>query len=65
VNGRRSDFDLQALLRRFGILIYTGDRQGDLILIEDEVRELRQMGLIDDEEFMQAMAAIAAEKNKA
>ncbi|NGQ96834.1 YqgQ family protein [Brevibacillus sp. SYP-B805] len=57
-------FDLRALLKRFGIVIYTGDRLGDLLLMEDEIRELRQMGLIDGDEFVQAMAALAAEKSK-
>jgi uncharacterized protein YqgQ len=64
VNSGRSGFDLRALLKRFGIVIYTGDRLGDLLLMEDEIRELRQMGLIDGDEFVQAMAALAAEKSK-
>nr|WP_206529785.1 YqgQ family protein [Brevibacillus sp. SYP-B805] len=55
---------MRALLKRFGIVIYTGDRLGDLLLMEDEIRELRQMGLIDGDEFVQAMAALAAEKSK-
>ncbi len=56
------EFNLQEFLRRFGILIYTGDPEGDWILIEDEVRELRQLGIIDDEEYAQAMIVIHKQK---
>ncbi|WP_126428200.1 YqgQ family protein [Brevibacillus marinus] len=55
-------FDLQQFLRRFGIVIYTGDPEGDRLLIEDEIRELYQFGLIDKEEMMQALAALNARK---
>lgn len=55
---KRSAFHLQDFLRRFGILIYTGDPEGDRILLEDEVRDLKELGLIDNEEFVQAMMAI-------
>jgi len=53
-------FDLQSFLSRFGIFIYTGDTAGDLLLMEDEIRELHQLGLIDKEEFLQAMMALKA-----
>ncbi len=59
---KASGFDLQAFLRRYGIVIYTGDPEGDLILIEDEIRELRQLGIIDNEEFLLAMAALGRQK---
>lgn len=55
-------FDLQQFLRRFGIVIYTGDPEGDRLLIEDEIRELYQFGLIDKEELMQALAALRERK---
>jgi uncharacterized protein YqgQ len=58
LTGKHSDFDLKEFLHRFGILIYTGDPEGDLLLIEDEIRELYQLGLIEKEEFMQALAAV-------
>jgi len=51
-------FDLNALLRRFGLIIYTGDPEGDLLLIEDEIRELYERKLIEKEEFLQALAAV-------
>jgi uncharacterized protein YqgQ len=58
VNGKQSDFSLDELLRRFSIFIYTGDPEGDCLLIEEEIRELKQFGLIDNEEYMQAMIAV-------
>lgn len=65
MNGKRSGFDLKEFLYRFGIFIYTGDPEGDLLLIEDEIRELRQLGLIENEEFMEAMAALREKRQKA
>ena len=58
------EFDLKAFLRRFGLLFYTGDREGDLLLIEDEIRELHKIGVIDDEEFKRALAALFREKRR-
>jgi uncharacterized protein YqgQ len=54
----KDSFDINEFLRRFGILIYTGDPEGDLLLIEDELREMRQLGMIDNEEYLQALAAL-------
>ncbi|MFM1652228.1 YqgQ family protein [Brevibacillus sp. B_LB10_24] len=58
MSGKPSDFSLDEFLRRFSIFIYTGDPEGDCLLIEDEIRELKQLGLIDNEEYMQAMIAV-------
>ncbi|HLR66454.1 YqgQ family protein [Virgibacillus alimentarius] len=33
-------YDVQQILKRFGIYIYTGDRLGDLELMEMEMKEL-------------------------
>lgn len=54
----KDSFDINEFLRRFGILIYTGDPEGDLLLIEDELREMRRLGMIDNEEYLQALAAL-------
>lgn len=64
MNGKLPEIHLQEFLRRFGIMIYTGDRAGDLVLIEDEVKELWEMGLIDKDEYLQVMAALMIEKKK-
>ncbi|HJV45936.1 MAG TPA: YqgQ family protein [Bacillota bacterium] len=46
------------LLRSFGILIYTGDAIGDCLLMEDEIKELHEAGLIDSDIFRAALMAI-------
>lgn len=65
MSGPRSSFDLTAFLKRYGIFIYTGDPEGDFLLIEDEIRELRQLGIIDSEEYLVAMAALRERRTKA
>ncbi|SIT82039.1 YqgQ family protein [Edaphobacillus lindanitolerans] len=48
-------FDVMQLLKRYGTYVYTGDRNADLILLEMELRELRENGMISSEEFMRAI----------
>lgn len=50
--------DVRILLRRFGIVIYTGDQEGDELLIKEELKELYEMKMIDDDEFRQAMIVL-------
>jgi uncharacterized protein YqgQ len=64
LSGKQDKFDLKEFLRRYGIFIYTGDPEGDYLLIEDEIRELRHLGLIDNEEFIQALAALKERRTK-
>jgi uncharacterized protein YqgQ len=65
LNSRPSDFDLKAFLHRFGLFIYTGDPEGDLLLIEDEIRELYELNVIDKEEFLEAMSAVRSRRKAA
>ncbi|MBS4209600.1 YqgQ family protein [Bacillus sp. FJAT-50079] len=64
----KSAFDVQQLLKNFGIFIYIGDRLADLELMEAEVRELYGSKLITSEQFQQALlilrSEITKEKNK-
>ncbi|WNC13403.1 YqgQ family protein [Brevibacillus brevis] len=62
MNSRPSDFDLKAFLQRFGLFIYTGDPVGDLLLIEDEIRELYELNVIDRDEFLEAMSAVRSRR---
>jgi uncharacterized protein YqgQ len=48
-------YDIQQFLKRFGTIIYVGDRQADLELMEAELSELYQSQLIDDMEFQTAL----------
>lgn len=40
-------YDVRQLLKRFGTVIYVGDRLADLELMEDEIREMYQAKFID------------------
>lgn len=44
-------YDVQMLLKRFGTFIYTRDRIGDLILMENELNELYKWNFITQQEF--------------
>ncbi|MED0670478.1 YqgQ family protein [Aneurinibacillus aneurinilyticus] len=54
--------DVKALLRRFGIVIYMGDRLTDYEMWEEELRELYQESMIDVEEFRAAMMILQKAK---
>lgn len=48
-------YDVQQLLKKFGTIIYIGDRVADLELMETEISELNQSQLIDQKDFTTAM----------
>lgn len=56
--------DIYDLLKRFGIYIYTGDRLGDLKLIEDEVKELYKTCLLESNDYQTAMLIIRQEERR-
>ncbi|SOC36226.1 YqgQ family protein [Ureibacillus acetophenoni] len=60
----KSMIDIYDLLKQYGTFIYTGDRIGDLFLIEDEVRELYKAQVLDVKEFQSAMLIIRQEVTK-
>lgn len=47
-------YDIQQLLKRYGSFIYTGDRLGDLELMEMELDELYQMKFVQISEYQNA-----------
>ncbi|WEG18072.1 YqgQ family protein [Alkalihalophilus pseudofirmus] len=55
-------FDVMQLLKKYGIFIYTGERAVDLELMEEEVRELYEMKMIEAEKFQKALLLIRREK---
>ncbi|TLS36322.1 YqgQ family protein [Pseudalkalibacillus caeni] len=57
-------YEVQQLLKRFGTFIYTGDRIGDLELMEEELRELNGYGIIDQKEYTAALMVIRGELRK-
>lgn len=42
----RTVYDIQQILKKFGIYVYTGDRLGDLMMMELEINELYQAQFI-------------------
>lgn len=56
-------FDVMQLLKRYGTVIYTGDRQADLEMMEDEIRELYRLQFITAKEFSTALLIIRQRKN--
>ncbi|RCW65373.1 YqgQ family protein [Saliterribacillus persicus] len=55
-------YDVQQLIKRFGTIIYIGNRLAECELMEDEIRELFQQGFILNEQYYQAMLIIKREK---
>lgn len=51
-------------LRIYHVFVYTGDKEADLELISDEIREQYQIGLIDKHFLQEALSVIAAERSK-
>lgn len=48
-------YDVQQFLKKFGIIIYVGDRIADLELMEAEIKELYQSQLIDTKDYQMAI----------
>ncbi|KQL53542.1 hypothetical protein AN964_08555 [Heyndrickxia shackletonii] len=57
-------YDVQQLLKRFGIIIYVGERVLDLELMATEIKELYKMGLIQKDEFQNALLILRMEIEK-
>ncbi|MFC0558110.1 YqgQ family protein [Halalkalibacter alkalisediminis] len=55
-------YDIGQLLKKHGTIIYTRDRSFDLLLMEDELRELYEMKLIDVYQFQQGLLILRNEK---
>ncbi|PFN07652.1 MULTISPECIES: YqgQ family protein [Bacillus cereus group] len=59
-----SIYDIQQLLKKFGTIIYTGDRIADLQLMQDELRELNQAQLIEPKDYQTALFLLKQEIQK-
>ncbi|MED1205136.1 YqgQ family protein [Heyndrickxia acidicola] len=60
----RTLYDVQQLLKRFGIIIYLGDRIADLELMEWELKEMYQSNMIDIMDYQKARLIIRNEIQK-
>lgn len=56
-----SIYDVQQLLKRFGIFVYIGDRTSNLEMMELEIRELYHSQLIDIQDFQKAILLLRSE----
>lgn len=54
-------YDIQQFLKRFGTIIYVGDRLANLELMEDELKELYHSQLIERGEFQTALLLLRHE----
>lgn len=52
------------LLKRFGVYIYTGNRSHDIELIQSEVKDLYESGLLPKEDYLQAVLVLRSELAK-
>jgi uncharacterized protein YqgQ len=57
-------YDVQQMLKKYGIFIYLGDRMADVEMMQEEVRELYQSGLISPAEFQTSMLILKSELTK-
>ncbi|MGG6431237.1 YqgQ family protein [Anoxybacillus sp. D401a] len=57
----KSVYDVQQLLKKYGTIIYVGDRLADLELMEEEVKELFQAQLIDVKDYQMALLILRHE----
>jgi uncharacterized protein YqgQ len=60
----KSILDIRELLKQYGAFIYTGDRIGDLMLMEDEIRELYKSQVLDTKDFQSALLILRQEVRK-
>ncbi|TDM02909.1 DUF910 family protein [Macrococcus hajekii] len=47
-------YDVQQLLKKFGLIIYFKDELNTIEMMNQELKDLHRSGLISNEEFMQA-----------
>ncbi|MFC5591006.1 YqgQ family protein [Sporosarcina soli] len=57
-------FDVLQLLKRFGIYIYTGNQKADIEMIQSEVKDLYDTGLLMQEDYLQALVVLRNELSK-
>ncbi|TXC92430.1 DUF910 family protein [Metabacillus litoralis] len=60
----KSIYDVQQLLKKYGTIIYIGDRIADLELMEEEVRQLYESNIIEPKDFQMAILLLRQEVQK-
>ncbi|MDR4888935.1 YqgQ family protein [Fredinandcohnia sp. QZ13] len=54
-------YDIQQFLKKFGTIIYVGDRVADLELMESEIQELYNSQLIETKDYQSAIFLLRQE----
>ncbi len=57
----KSVYEIQQYLKRFGTIIYVGDRIGNLELMEAEIKELYQSQIMEPQEYQTAILILRHE----
>ncbi|GAF39697.1 hypothetical protein FC83_GL000849 [Agrilactobacillus composti DSM 18527 = JCM 14202] len=57
----RNLYDVQQLLKRFGIFVHLGNRLWDIELMHEELRKIHDARLIDDQVFRSAALVLKRE----
>ncbi|ARK20094.1 DUF910 domain-containing protein [Sporosarcina sp. P26b] len=55
-------YDVMKLLKRFGVIIYTGNKMQDSLVMESEVKELYDRQFIDQQTYIQALLVLRREQ---
>lgn len=53
--------DVLRLLKRFGIYVYTGNRNDDIDMVQSEVKDLYDNGLLMKEDYLKAVLILRSE----
>ncbi|AKG05713.1 MULTISPECIES: YqgQ family protein [Salimicrobium] len=54
-------YDIQQFLKKFGTIIYVGDREAGLELMEDEIQELYKSQCMTQEDYRMAILLLRSE----
>lgn len=57
-------YDVMQLLKAYGVFVYTGDRELDLEMMEEELRDLYRSQMITPEDFSESLLILRGERKK-
>ena len=57
-------YDVQQLLKKYGIFIYTKDIVADSELMEFELNELKESGLLETNDYLKAIVIVRKRKSE-
>ena len=59
-----SIYDVMQLLKKYGTFIYTTERRADIMLMEDEIRELYNSGMLNIQDYQMAILLLRKEMSR-